>query len=134
MLTIQMSPKDRRRISAFLLNVILPCLRDNVLFLISEERFLFTLIVPSTTLLKSIRPYFFLQKPGGFKWSALAWGDLEPPYAYVNFFHLSIVSVDGKQHLSKVVFSTLVRFLLSERLEQGTWFRLFWRCLLISEE
>ena len=29
-----------------------------------------------------------------------------------NFFHLSIVSVDDKQHLSEVVFSAVVRFLL----------------------
>ena len=28
----------------------------------------------------------FLQNPGGFQWSVLAWGDLEPSYACVNFY------------------------------------------------
>ena len=28
---------------------------------------------------------FFLRKPGGFQWSALAWGDLEPSYTCVSF-------------------------------------------------
>ena len=54
----------------------------------------------------------FLRKPGGFQWSALAWGDLEPSYAYVKFYRLSIVSIDGKQHLSEIVFSALVGFSL----------------------
>ena len=55
---------------------------------------------------KSIRKvsdlFFFFQKPGGFQWRALAWGDLELSYACMNFFLLSITSVDGK-HLSEVV-------------------------------
>ena len=55
---------------------------------------------------------FFLWKPCGFQLSALAWGDLEPSYACVNFFCLSIASVDGKQNLSEVVFSALVVFSL----------------------
>jgi hypothetical protein len=50
---------------------------------------------------------FFLRKPGGFQGSALAGGDLEPSYACVNFFHQS-VSVDGKQHLSDIVFRALI--------------------------
>ena len=29
---------------------------------------------------------FLLRKPGGLQWIALAWGDLEPSYACVNFF------------------------------------------------
>ena len=31
-------------------------------------------------------PTFFLRNPDGFQWKTLAWGDLEPSYAYVNFF------------------------------------------------
>ena len=46
----------------------------------------------------------------GFQWSALAWGALETSYACVHFSRLSIASVDGKQHLSEVVFSALVGF------------------------
>ena len=41
------------------------------------------------------------------------------------FSRLSITSVDGKQHLSEVVFSALIGYWLTERLEQRTWFRLF---------
>ena len=37
---------------------------------------------------------------------------LEHVYAYVNVFRLSITLVDGKQHLSEVVFSALVGFAL----------------------
>ena len=33
----------------------------------------------------SIR-HFLLQNPGGFQWSELAWGNLEPSYACMNFF------------------------------------------------
>ena len=44
--------------------------------------------------------FFFSWRPGGFKWSALARGDLKPVYACVNFSRLSIASVDSKQHLS----------------------------------
>ena len=35
---------------------------------------------------KSSDLIIFLQKPGGFQWSTLAWGNLEPSYACVNFF------------------------------------------------
>ena len=35
--------------------------------------------------LKSIRP-FFLRKPGGFQWSALAWSDLKSSYVCGNLF------------------------------------------------
>ena len=60
---------------------------------------------------------FSLRKPRRFQWSALARGDLEPSYACVIFFSRpSIASVDGKQHLSVVVFSALVEFSL-----QGKW-------------
>ena len=31
---------------------------------------------------------FVVQKPGGFQWSTLAWGDLEPTYACLNFFRV----------------------------------------------
>ena len=45
------------------------------------------------------------------------------------FSCLSIASVDGKQHLSEVVFSALVGFFIvtkmAERLEQRTWLRLW---------
>ena len=61
---------------------------------------------------KKVSDLFFLRKPGGFQWIALAWGNLEPSYACVNFSHLSMASVDGKQHLSEVVFSTLIEFSL----------------------
>ena len=57
--------------------------------------------------------YSLLEKyrPGGFQWSMLGWGDLEPSYTCMNFFsHLSIVSVEGKQHLSEVVLSAVVGF------------------------
>ena len=53
-------------------------------------------------LYEKIAEYFFFAKPGGFQLSALAWGDLEPPYLYVNFYRLLVVSVDGKQPLSSV--------------------------------
>ena len=39
-------------------------------------------------------------------------GNLESLYSCVNFSHLSIESVDGKQHLSVVVLSGLVGFSL----------------------
>ena len=67
------------------------------------------------TLLEKYWILFFLRKPGGFQWSALAWGVLEPSYACVNFSRLSIVLVDGKQDLSEVVFSALVGFWLLEK-------------------
>ena len=34
--------------------------------------------------------------------------DLKPSYAFVNFSLLLIASVDGKQHLSEIVFSFIV--------------------------
>ena len=46
-----------------------------------------------------------LRKPGGFQWSTLAW----------IFSRLSIASVDGKQHLSEIVFSALVGFPLFDK-------------------
>ena len=55
---------------------------------------------------------FFLSKPGGFQSNTLARGNLEPSYVCLNFSGLSIIPVDGKQHLSEVVFSALVRFSL----------------------
>ena len=39
-----------------------------------------------TTLLEKDPTLFFLQKPGRFQWSTLAWGNLEPSYERVNFF------------------------------------------------
>ena len=63
------------------------------------------------TLLEKYTTIFF-RKPGEFQWSALAWGDLEPAYAYVNFPRPSVASVDDKQPLSEVVFSALVGFSL----------------------
>ena len=52
-----------------------------------------------TTLLEKYLTLFcFLQKPGGFQWSALAWNDLEPSCAYVNLF-LPINSISWWQHL-----------------------------------
>ena len=39
----------------------------------------------------------------------------ESSYAFVNFFRLSIASVDGKQHLSDVVLNALVLLLLLEK-------------------
>ena len=58
----------------------------------------------------------FLRKPSGFRLSVLAWGDLEPPYACVNFSPSVNVSVGVKQHFSEVVFGPLVGFSL-----QGKW-------------
>ena len=58
---------------------------------------------------------FFLRKTGGFQWSGLVWDYLEPPRACVNFFRISIASVNGKHHLSEVVFSALVGFSLLEK-------------------
>ena len=64
-------------------------------------------------LLEKYPTLFFLRKPGGFQWSVLAWGDLEPSYARVNFFPpVKSISWYGKQHLSEVVFSALVVFSL----------------------
>ena len=45
-----------------------------------------------TTLLEKYGTLFFLRKPGEFQLSAPARGDLEPSYAYVNFFRLPIAS------------------------------------------
>ena len=68
----------------------------------------------TTLLKKSIRPYYyFLEKPGGFQWSVLAWGDLEPSYAS----RLSIVSVDGKQRLCEVVLALSSIFYCKENVE-----------------
>ena len=61
-----------------------------------------------TTLLEKYPTLCSSRKPGGFQLSALAWGELEPSYAFVNFSRLPIASVDRKQHLSEVVFSALV--------------------------
>ena len=75
---------------------------------------LFLLQWINTTLLEKYPTLlFFLRNPVGFQWSVLAWGNLEPSYTCVNFLpFLSIASVDGKQHLSEVVFSALVAFSL----------------------
>ena len=45
-----------------------------------------------------------------------AWGDLEPSYACVNFIPRLNSVIDGKQHLSEVVFSALVGFSLKGKL------------------
>ena len=70
---------------------------------------LFTSIIP----LLEKYPTFFLRKPGEFQWSALAWGDLEPSYSCVSFFPpFNSQLMDGKQHLSDIVFSALIGFSL----------------------
>ena len=52
-----------------------------------ENNEIFTSCNGFTTLLEKYPTFLsFLQKPGGFKWSGLAWGDLQPTYAYMNFF------------------------------------------------
>ena len=66
------------------------------------------------SLLEKYPTLFFLQKPGGFQWSTLAWDDLEPSYISVNFVS-PIHSVSSKQHLSEVMFSALVGFSLWEK-------------------
>jgi hypothetical protein len=53
-----------------------------------------------------------LRKPDGFQWSALVRGDLKFDTNKRIFSRLSVASVDGKQHLSEVVFSALVGFSL----------------------
>ena len=65
-----------------------------------------------TTLLEKYPIFLFLllRKPGGIQWSALVWGDLQPSFACVDFSRLSIVSLDGNQHLSELVFNALVGF------------------------
>ena len=54
----------------------------------------------------------FFRKPSRFQCSALAWDDLNLHTHEGIFPRLSIGSVYGKQRLSKVVFSALVRFSL----------------------
>ena len=74
-------------------------------------------LIYCTTMLEKYPTFFFFlkKKPDGFQWSAFALGDLEPSYACVNFFRLPIASVDGKQHLSEIMFSDLVWFSLLEK-------------------
>ena len=63
---------------------------------------------------KKVSDIIFLRKSYGFYRSALAWGDFEPSYASVNFFRLSIASLDGKQHLIEVMFNASVGFYCKE--------------------
>ena len=86
---------------------------DLLLFLFSLYIYFGTFFFQKMELFfRKVSNTFFLWKPGGFQWSALAWGNLEPSYACVNFYCLSNTPVDGKQYLSEVVFSALIRFLL----------------------
>ena len=58
----------------------------------------------STPLSEKYPTLFF----NGFQRSALAWGDLEPSNACVNFPRLSMASVDGKLHSSEVVSKSIL--------------------------
>ena len=60
-----------------------------------------------TNMLEKYRTIFFLRNPGGFQLPRLH----EATHVWI-FSHLSIAPVDGKQHLSEVVFSALVGFSL----------------------
>jgi hypothetical protein len=60
---------------------------------------------------KRFRPYFFNENLVDFNEAHLHEANVNIHEEYMNFFHLSRASVDGKQHLREVV-------------EQRTWFRL----------
>ena len=68
-----------------------------------RQDFSFLFLFFYTTLLE-MYPTFVYRKPNGFQWSFACMHDF--------FSHLSIAPVDGKQHLSEVVFSARLTFIV----------------------
>ena len=95
---------EKRRVCCIYIQWPCDSLHCNFILLLRFERFIFCLyyspLVPfhekpndftnisgrKYSSVRKVSDILFLQKPGGFQWSVLAWGDLEPSYRSVNFF------------------------------------------------